>query len=1015
MKKISLLSILFTSACIISPSFAAVTVNTYEQLQNELANPDAEIIVNRADDTENFEGNIIISENQNVTFENISNWIYEPASETDTTRLIVSNGTTSFNNVNFENNKLYLKSNSINGGAIIFNNNYIKEISNALFNNNEIKSIAGNDIWGGLIVNHNHKVIDVIKDSTFSNNTAWTAQSSPHGAVIYNGGTIKLIDNVTFENNSMTAKENNTGGAHGVALDNNQYGVINKITNSKFINNKTYKTGTDVPTGNHHASGGAFDNYNIIDEISNTIFERNATEVESRTAKSMGGAIKNTYAGANIGADGIINNVLNVDFIENHALNTNGQAHGGAIATTSSSTIGKMFDVTFKSNYVEGGLDDASQFGALGGAIYNTGYIGEISGSFTENYAINKKGASKAGGGAIYHDAGYNGKIEKISATFSNNYAKSATGSAFGGAIYNIANIDNIINSNFIDNYVEGDTNSKGGAIYTNGNLTITADNGTSAFSGNKVNSESNAIYLNGTENAVLSLNLEAKNKGTITFDDAIDGQYYDINIKGDVCPNCFVNSVAFNNVVSGVQNLTLDTTQMVLGKNAEVYLSGNYTAKNNPLLRVEVDLSDNKAGFMEIMGNVYGKTSVIVDTKNYRDVRGEEGIMFAGALGDVEYGKDAFSVARVVGSPYMWNVEYEEIHFLDTDGTISKIWSLAMNDTENTYTEDCNPTPEDDDPDENYESTPEVIGGIGLHTAGIEQTRTVVRNVSGKVANARSYCPNCGIVSDAWDGKQLYNGWVLAQGEYSNIDKPVDMEAKIWGVEGGFDMQSDMNNTFGIFASYRNGEYDLSGKGSRYRSNIGSEIEIDSYLAGLYYRYDKNMNWLFATVYGGTQDAEAKTDDGVASFETDGLEFGVSAEIGHSFALNRTTIMSPSLGVYYTQINYDDANDNVGKKYKWDDIKHLEAELALSLAKNFENGKVYIKPSVIQTLTDDDKVSITGLNEIDTYHDQTLGRVEIGGNYGFNDNWSAYGWANYTFGSSYDATSLGLGVNYSW
>ena len=388
---------------------------------------------------------------------------------------------------------------------------------------------------------------------------------------------------------------------------------------------------------------------------------------------------------------------------------------------------------------------------------------------------------------------------------------------------------------------------------------------------------------------------------------------------------------------------------------------------------------------------------------------------MFAGALGDVEYGKEAFSVARVIGSPYMWNVEYEEIHFLDTDGTISKIWSLAMNDTENTYTEDCNPTPEDDDPDENYESTPEVIGGIGLHTAGIEQTRTVVRNVAGKVANARSYCPNCGIISDAWDGKQLNNGWVLAQGEYSNIDKPVDMEAKIWGVEGGFDLQSDMNNTFGIFASYRNGEYDLSGKGARYRSNIGSEIEIDSYLVGLYYRYDKNMNWLFATVYGGTQEAEANTDDGIASFETDGLEFGASAEIGHSFALNRTTTMSPSLGVYYTQIKYDNANDNVGKKYKWDDIKHLEAELGLSLAKNFENGKVYVKPSVIQTLTDDDKVSITGLNEIDTYHDQTLGRVEIGGNYGFNDNWSAYGWANYTFGSSYDATSLGLGVNYSW
>ena len=46
-------------------------------------------------------------------------------------------------------------------------------------------------------------------------------------------------ENVTFENNSMTPKENNVGGAHGVAFDNNQYGVIKKITESKFINNKT--------------------------------------------------------------------------------------------------------------------------------------------------------------------------------------------------------------------------------------------------------------------------------------------------------------------------------------------------------------------------------------------------------------------------------------------------------------------------------------------------------------------------------------------------------------------------------------------------------------------------------------------------------------------------------------------------------------------------------------------------------------------------------------------------------
>ncbi len=92
---------------------------------------------------------------------------------------------------------------------------------------------------------------------------------------------------------------------------------------------------------------------------------------------------------------------------------------------------------------------------------------------------------------------------------------------------------------------------------------------------------------------------------------------------------------------------------------------------------------------------------------------------------------------------------------------------------------------------------------------------------------------------------------------------------------------------------------------------------------------------------------------------------------------------------------------------YKWDDIKHLEAELALSLERRFENAKLYIKPGIIQTLTEDDNVSISGLKDIDTYKDSALGRVEIGGNYNFNYNLSTYGWINYTYGSNYNATAL--------
>ena len=254
-----------------------------------------------------------------------------------------------------------------------------------------------------------------------------------------------------------------------------------------------------------------------------------------------------------------------------------------------------------------------------------------------------------------------------------------------------------------------------------------------------------------------------------------------------------------------------------------------------------------------------------------------------------------------------------------------------------------------------------------------------------------------------------------MAQGETATIDKPVKTDADIWGVEAGFDIQNDVNNTLGVFASYRKGEYDLSGKADKLRSNVGSEIDIDSYLAGLYYRYDKNMNWLFATVYGGVQQADAKTDDKIAKFDTDGIEFGAGIEAGHTFALSNDLTLDPSLGLYYTQINFDDAKDNVGKEYDWKDIKHLEAELGVKLEKQIDYAKIYVKPSIIQTITSGDSVKITGLNKLSTYDDATLGRIELGGRYGFTDALSAYGWVNYTFGADYDATAFGAGLNYAW
>ena len=152
-----------------------------------------------------------------------------------------------------------------------------------------------------------------------------------------------------------------------------------------------------------------------------------------------------------------------------------------------------------------------------------------------------------------------------------------------------------------------------------------------------------------------------------------------------------------------------------------------------------------------------------------------------------------------------------------------------------------------------------------------------------------------------------------------------------------------------------------------------------------------------------------------MAKFDTDGIEFGASIEVGRTIPLAKDLMLDPSVGLYYTQVNFDDADDNVGKHYEWDDIKHLEAELGAKLEKQFDNAKVYVKPSVIRTFTNGDSVTISGMNKAGTYSDQTLGRIEIGGRYGFTDALSGYAWANYTFGSSYDAYALGVGMSYAW
>ncbi|MCI5544213.1 MAG: autotransporter outer membrane beta-barrel domain-containing protein [Azospirillum sp.] len=913
----------------------------------------------------------------------------------------------------FINNYAQSTYSSARGGAIY--NYYKSTIGNITgdFINNYAKSTGGNSsARGGAIYNYSSRIGNITGD--FINNYAQATYYYSYGGAIYNEGKIGNITGDFIGNYAQSTGTSSSSDVDGGAIYNE--GKIGNITGD-FIGNYARASA-------YNALGGAI--YNDF----------------SATTGNITGDFINNYAQGTTARGGAIYNhnkstIGNItgDFSGNYAQGI--YAYGGAIYNDYYySTIGNITG-DFIGNYVQA-TGTNSYLLAYGGAIYNDGYdspttIGNITGDFIGNYAksTGTSSYSYVFGGAIYN---YKSTIGNITGDFIGNYAKStdtsSSSKAYGGAIYNGKTIGNIVNSSFIGNYVSGNEDSAGGAVYSTADLSITADNGASLFDGNYVEKNgvktSNAVYMVGAEDAAVGLNLSAVNNGTITFNDGINGTNYNINVTGDS-----TGVVKFNNLVENVNNFNLSSGSIThLGLNGVINvqnmtaetgstLVGRQSTSASPIITVdvEVDKAANKvnSGAINVAEDVSGDYRVLVNALNpdVLDNKDDAIVPFLFAPNDQEGTASSFSVARVIGSPYLWDTALNLKN--EKNGST---WYLNLTDILNPdYKPEEPENPDNDKPSKPVVRpvAPEVIAGMGLHEAAIEQTRSLVRNVRNKVAAGREYCPNCGVYSAEWDGEKLRNGWVLAQGETATIDKPVKMDADIWGVEAGFDVQNDVNNTLGVFASYRKGEYDLNGKADKLRSTIGSEIDIDSYLAGLYYRYDKNMNWLFATVYGGVQQADAKTDDKIAKFDTDGIEFGASIEAGHTFALSNDLTLDPSLGLYYTQVNFDDAKDNLGKEYSWKDVKHLEAELGAKLEKQIDAAKVYVKPSVIQTITSGDSVKITGLNKLSTYDDQTLGRIELGGRYGFTDALSAYGWVNYTFGSDYDATAFGAGVSYSW
>ena len=838
--------------------------------------------------------------------------------------------------------------------------------------------------------------------------------------------------------------------ASGAAVYNGKDRSIESIVGD-FIHNTV--AATDRPE-----KGGAIYSQGTIGKISGN-FVGNAV-VSQKDTHANGGAVYNDK-----GSIGQIEG----NFIGNYTMASEyNSANGGAVYNEGK--IGKI-----NGDFVANKTSTAESY-VYGGAIFNLDTIDTINGNFIGNSVSTSGYYSYAYGGAVHNTS--DSTIGNLHGNFINNFAFSADSSAYGGAIYNAGNIGSVSGDLIANHTSASGLLALGGAVYTSSDMTFSAGGKVRTISGNytedtKRGKNYNGLFVYKLSSSLPTITFDTAGGGAWVINDNIEGgtdnlfsvgykTQYNLAFTGDGVLNedgLTDQYVAINNDIVNAGEVTVEGTTLRFGayqhedktaknrdghgrflaalkadgtadldaeavtslslNNAAFDLYNKYQdmvnlkgwkASGDSFLHVDVDVENLTADMLNVNGNVEGTTKLVLYPTSDKDIRGES-ILFAQSTNDTTGNADSFKVWRVYRSPYMFETKYTKT------GENANKWELEMNDTVNP---DAGAEP--DFPEINaigkVEVAPEVIGYQSVTAAAVAQNANLIYNVMNKVTDNRLYCPGCGFYDYYWNGEAFHNLWVNPVYTSLSIKSPTEIDADVWGIEAGGDLQHDLNNKLGLFVSYRKGSYDMNGDGKHYYSTVGSEIDIDSYLAGLYYRYDRNNWYAFATLYGGIQQADIKTDDGIKS-DTDGVEFGASLEAGYDYNLTDTVYLTPSLGVFYTQVNYDDATDSVGKKAEYNDLKQIELEAGVKLTKAFRldegYANVYVKPSVVQTLVDGDEVNITGLGKVNTLDDETLGRIELGGRYGFTDQLSAYGWANYTFGSDYDATTVGLGLNYAF
>lgn len=964
----------------------------------------------------------------------------------------------------FKNNTARAGNGSAYGGVMYINHGKINTLAGT-YENNQALSDKSNAA-GGVIFNKNE--ISVIR-ADFNNNKALGketgsqySRSTSLGGAIYNNGTIDRIENSTFTGNIAKAV-----GAQGGAIYNyasySTSGVINEIVNTSFFNNQAENTDSiayDPAQGGaiYQGSGtltikaenggvsenGAADLAGVDLTINSGILDlqNDALQtVEVGTFASTAGTGLKIDANLATGESDRINAQAVAEGAEISLNNINILQNGRQDITVFAGGIAPRFanldsfaaytadyKYTFKSDTAGVLSTDTveSTLKGLNAAVSDESSVTKSYSLADERNVFGDLGELKGGKNAALTINGNDKVLSGVKEDGISSYAGMSIAAGQQTTVDNVASVEgfasdtggfiknsgvlNIHNSGLKNNTAE----TAGGAVWSDGTVNVLADNGKlSEFSGNTAGGISNAVYMASADSA---LNLTA-NGGTITFNDGIDGANgYAINIGGND-----KGTVNFNRTVANAGLISISGAHVRLDR--EDRLNGSSLTLNGGALHFDNGSFNNGIAFKNLTGgsgelhididtvlktadeisaeNLYGTVNVVARNTGvessavYAKSADKEGIRFAEIANP---GSGKFNILRVENSAYEWEAEATRLE------SGADEWSMHVKKSED---------------GQKPVVVAEAAGYMGLTAAGFEQTRGMIRNIEDKTAATMVYVGPCGGYYDnCYNREPLYNLWISPVYALSSVDAPVKFDADVYGFEAGGDLQQDAYNRLGLFVSYRHGEYDLDGKNDFYVVNTSGDIDIDSYIGGLYYRYTDRTLWAMTTVFAGVQNADLKTADGVKA-DSDAAQFGAAFSTGYAFMLSDSFAIEPRAGLSYTRIGWDDIRDRYGKTANYDTASQFELEAGIKFEKTLpldgEPAKLYLQPGIVQVFGSGDKVAVSGLNTVHTLDDMTLGSVKGGVSYRVNDRINVFGNVGWLFGSDYENVSANFGLNYAF